>query len=203
MSTKIVVPEVNPVSLAGKLVIIQFRLGIKAWHKHPASKQLPPSYDTTKPQKTQKTQGVMFLTSTEKMNVLPCVEAIVDAHEMTSATTEWMETEGCYVAQFVFSPKGSVNKANTSFTANRWRYLLALKRLAENSFWRTRGFINPPEQNGGEMIALNCHFPIHRFRGNGELVTEWGPEGKKLGEEAPPIQPSCSLKVIDGHICVE
>ncbi|MBI2121024.1 MAG: hypothetical protein HYT94_05370 [Parcubacteria group bacterium] len=45
--------------------------------------------------------------------------------------------------------------------------------------------------------------PVHRFRGDGTLAIEWGEEGKVEGEKAPPIRPSCVLKIVGSHPCTE
>jgi hypothetical protein len=55
---KIEVPQITPIPLYGKrMILIQFRMGFKAWGKHPAHKLLPAGENGKKRQEPPNTTG--------------------------------------------------------------------------------------------------------------------------------------------------
>jgi hypothetical protein len=204
MKTQIVVPDVTPVSLDGKeLFIIQFRLGYKAWKKHPASRLLPKGTGKKPGGSSDKKPGLQFLPSTEKMDISVLAHEVTGQYSLVDAFVEELDGEKfpTFMAQFTFADVSHAKKKDS------WKYLFAFTELTDKSFWRTRGFVNSASE-GGEMVVLNCHFPVHRLQDSGSSgvtpVVEWQKDEyeRRIGDGPVPIRPSCSLGVINNEIFV-
>jgi hypothetical protein len=184
----------NPVSLKvflpdQKLFVVQFRTGKKL----PSFTGLPfgsAKNFGTAPEKP----GVQFLQPTKKTDVDPLLCTAVKQLHLVNAFIVFLPDEACQMVQFTFAKTD--REIGQAFRDSRWRYLKALENISHRSYWRVRGFINPLTE-GGDMMVLNCHMPVHRHHGNGEPVMAWkkDADGKRVGEKAVPITADYSLEI--------
>lgn len=142
-----------------ELIVVQFRLTPDEWVKLPSLKNILPAGEGkrengARPHK----KGRKFLPPTESVIVFSCNEDLFAYYKLADAFHD--ETPEGHLAQFVFV-KGKNAKISDEFKKIAFRCLFAFNTLRKKHLWRTQGYINPGKTDNENMVAINCHRPVH------------------------------------------
>lgn len=140
-----------------ELIVVQFRLTPNEWVKLPSLKNILPAGKGKRENGPHK-KGRKFLPATENVIVFSCNEDLFAYYKLVDAFHD--ETPEEHLAQFIFV-KGKNGKISDEFKKIGLRCLFAFNTLRKKHLWRTQGYINPGEFADKNMVAINCHRPVH------------------------------------------
>ena len=108
-----------------------------------------------KPEKKNRKGGRIVINSTKRCCLLNFLDLTELRYELVSA---YFRKEDSYIVKFTFVLAGRIEPDEQRLEPEeRARRFKGFEQICHNSFWQTRGFLNPLEDNGSgkSMLSIN------------------------------------------------